>query len=124
MMTFTVRTLGQICINNLRSSNTLVLAFPLLWAVLAQRLSIGTAFPFLRVLWQLTIDEKNYKKEKNILNYFHLNKASKLYKKNIFFNPKRCRLFGGVFGRNEGSLFCIFFQMKITVFYMKADMFS
>ena len=28
------------------------------------------------------------------------------------------------FGRNEVCLFCIFFQMKITVFYMKTEMFS
>ena len=71
--------------NNLRSSNTLALFFPLLWAVLAQSGSIGTAFPFLIVLWQLTIDEKNCKKERNILNHFHLNKVSKLNKKNVTF---------------------------------------
>ena len=80
-----MRTSGQICMNNLRSSNTLALFFPLLWAVLAQSGSIGTAFPFLIVLWQLTIDEKNCKKEKNILNHFYLNKVSKLNKKNVTF---------------------------------------
>ena len=79
-----MRTSGQICMNNLRSSNTLALFFPLLWAVLAQSGSIGTAFPFLIVLWQLTIDEKNCKKEKNILNHFHLNKVSKLNKNFTF----------------------------------------
>ena len=64
----------------------MALFFPLLWAVLAQSGSIGTAFPFLIVLWQLTIDEKNCKKEKKFLNYFHLNKVSKLDKENISFN--------------------------------------
>ena len=46
------------------------------------------------------------------------------YRYAISINPKEPGLLGGVFLRNEVCLYFFFFQMKITVFYLKAEIIS